>query len=144
MCLLTKDKEWRIAKKNIPCYVARKVLFKQIRSPFYSYTWWTIGNRRTADGNDACLKGTYWTKREIGHGVFHSFIHKKDAYTLCNVKTKHRKPFKAYIPKGTKYCVGIAHRVSNSVDGAKVYGSRKLVLIEQLPDELEEVRCKKK
>jgi len=149
MCLITKDKEFRVAKKSIPCYVVRKVISKGISSPFRAYPW-ELGKEEQENTN---LHGKLKTKcrKVYGKGLFHSFIHKKDAIKLAEnlsewsikyTSLSTKEVFKAHIPRGIKYFKGEAYLVSYFTDNRPVYGSRKLVLIKRLT--YGGVECKKK
>lgn len=119
MCLISNEKEPRIAKENIVVYKAMDCsIFRIFAFSYYRLSLWILGISRSAKMNP---KDYYWnrytTKYIIDEGL-HAFTNLDEAWRFCGGII-----YKAIIKKGAKYFL--------SDDGSEIV-SNKMKIVKRI------------
>ena len=135
MCMLTTQ-SGKIAKKDIVCYVVRRLDENNNICSLFQDNIWQVGVLYSIKE-----KSVIHHPSEIRGGFYHSFRYLKDAkYHICPEWKKYEKHtnkiFKAIIPKGSYYVLGMCDR-NNTIyecygNGSLAYVSKRLKLVEEV------------
>jgi len=144
--LIAKTNKFRIAKKDITVYAIKKkgkMIGKKITvESYFNSASFDLGVRKR-DKNPLEPIGTTFNGMYIfGKGVFHVMptvrYLKADLHILSDGTTV---IVKGYIPKGSKYIVGVNDTFAGKIDGKKTYGAKEIVFTEIIWERKQKCQC---
>lgn len=131
MCLRTKSKKPKIAKKDIICYKVLEVRDGKYYSPVMLFRYDLDVLYKSCGEPHVTYNGSRY---EVDRGMFHAYTSKNTAYNSLLLVWRGRCVFPAIIPKGSKYYIGICNEICSD---------EIIICSKEPPQQLEESKWKK-